>query len=207
MEIKRSLKVGDTIVCKGISAKIGEILFQDCYNPDYMPEDRHYIDIEFKDIYGKYRHWKSHLDGGYVVWGSSEVYNSTRDKITLLRAISPLEGYFRSVGDGEYIGYRLSLTSYEDVEPGVKLVISVSGVSVCSVSFLIREDCVEMVASFGDDLDSNEVCMAVYKSLVSISRLPFPVYSLVYTVGNGRTFRDVKVSESNVSGEYKVVCR
>ena len=63
------LRVGDTIICKGIKAVVGEILFQDAYSGDYtpgMPKREGYYDIEFKDREGKYRHWKSSLDGGYV---------------------------------------------------------------------------------------------------------------------------------------------
>ena len=63
---RRKLKAGDTIICKGIKAEIGEILFQDAYIEDWVSDNRKYIDIEFKDVNGRYRHWKSHLDGGTI---------------------------------------------------------------------------------------------------------------------------------------------
>lgn len=68
---KRKLEVGDSIICKGEKAEIGEILFQDAYVEDWVDEDRKYIDIEFKDTKGKYRHWKSHLDGGKIMYKDS----------------------------------------------------------------------------------------------------------------------------------------
>lgn len=68
MEIKRRLRPGDAINCKGARVTIRKVLFQDCYIDEYKyrGEDRSYIDIEFIDMYGMYRHWKSGLDGGSV---------------------------------------------------------------------------------------------------------------------------------------------
>lgn len=81
MKFERKLEVGDVIKCKGVKAEIGEILYQDAYFPDYLPEDRHYIDIEFKDTNGKYRHWKSHLDGGEVIYMVDSNIEPNIDKV------------------------------------------------------------------------------------------------------------------------------
>ena len=70
--MKRKLEVGDFIKVRGIKVEIGEILYQYFYKDEYNHtnstiegiSDRSYIDIEFKDSNGNYRHWKSHLDGG-----------------------------------------------------------------------------------------------------------------------------------------------
>lgn len=92
MRILRELKVGDKIQSRGITVQIKEILHQDAYFPDYLPEDRHYIDIEFKDINGSYRHWKSNIDGGNVIYKDSK-YEELRGKMK--------EFYDR--GNGRYI--------------------------------------------------------------------------------------------------------
>lgn len=64
------VRVGDKIRLNGYTVKIAEILSQDFYVDEFCEydgtEDRSYIDLEFKDENGKYRHWKSHLDGGEV---------------------------------------------------------------------------------------------------------------------------------------------
>lgn len=60
----RDVERGDIINCKGIRVIVDEILFQDLYNSEDI--SRSYADIEFKDQNGKYRHWKSGLDGGYI---------------------------------------------------------------------------------------------------------------------------------------------
>ena len=54
----RDLRVGDIIYCQGTRATISEILTQHT--------DSKYCDIEFKDKYGRYRHWQSWSDGGSV---------------------------------------------------------------------------------------------------------------------------------------------
>lgn len=86
MEIKRSLEVGDTIVCKGVKATIKEIISQDAYIPS--GESGYCIDIEFRDTNGKYRNWKSYIDGGSVVY--------KKDNINILREAtkSPLGYYY-----------------------------------------------------------------------------------------------------------------
>lgn len=88
----RKLQVGDYIKCKGIRVEIGEILSQDFYKDEYIQvnsniegmSDRSYIDIEFKDTYGKYRHWKSNIDGGSFEYRSEEVKPSAKDTFTKL---------------------------------------------------------------------------------------------------------------------------
>lgn len=52
---------GDSIVCNGLKVTIGEIVYQDECARD---GER---DVEFVDTRGWYRHWKQHLDGGYVI--------------------------------------------------------------------------------------------------------------------------------------------
>lgn len=69
--MKEELKVGDYIICKGSKVKIGEILSQDFYPCYYTPE-RSYIDIEFRDTKGKYRHWKSTQDGGTIEYADPQ---------------------------------------------------------------------------------------------------------------------------------------
>ena len=60
----RKLEVGDTIVCKGTKATVGEIIYQDAFIPASGVGS--YIEIEFKDIKGNYRNWKSEVDGGDI---------------------------------------------------------------------------------------------------------------------------------------------
>lgn len=71
------LKVGDSIVVRGKSYEIAEIYEQDFYDDadsrKYNLSDKSYIDIEFKDIKGKYHHWKSNIDGGHVIYADSGV--------------------------------------------------------------------------------------------------------------------------------------
>lgn len=73
--ILREVRVGDTIKAKSHSYEVSEILSQDCYKDTdsvgYGIEDRSYIDLEFNDVKGKYHHWKSQLDGGYVLYKNS----------------------------------------------------------------------------------------------------------------------------------------
>ena len=76
--VTRELKPGDEIVCKGTRVTVTEILSQDCYVDEYYKtankksrgyiKDGTYIDIEFKDKNGDYRHWISFLDGGYIIY-------------------------------------------------------------------------------------------------------------------------------------------
>lgn len=69
------LKVGDTIVVKGVSYKIQEIYNQDFYDDadsrKYDLPDKSYIDIEFKDHKGKYRRWRSNVDGGKIIYAGT----------------------------------------------------------------------------------------------------------------------------------------
>lgn len=73
--MKEELKVGDYIICKGSKVKIGQILYQDFYPHPYNPE-RSYIDIEFRDTKGKYRHWKSDQDGGTIEYADPKCGNT-----------------------------------------------------------------------------------------------------------------------------------
>ena len=75
--MKNELQVGDYIICKGNKVKVAEILAQDFYFCDYSPE-RSYIDIEFTDSKGKYRHWKSNLDGGTLEYAGNKDISSLR---------------------------------------------------------------------------------------------------------------------------------
>lgn len=66
------LKVGDTIVVKGVSYRIQEIYRQDFYNDadskKYSLPDKSSIDIEFIDNNGKYHRWRSNVDGGKIIY-------------------------------------------------------------------------------------------------------------------------------------------
>ena len=73
MEEYKNIKVGDCIIAKGIKATIAEIYYCEVFAETGHPifkeakdEKTYYLfyDIEFKDTYGVYRHWKSHWDGG-----------------------------------------------------------------------------------------------------------------------------------------------
>lgn len=73
MVVKRPLAVGDSVKCGGERVTIGKILFQDAYHANLRPGEKRisdYYDIEFEDSKGKYRHWKSNVDGGIVVLSS-----------------------------------------------------------------------------------------------------------------------------------------
>ena len=73
MVVKRPLAVGDSVKCRGERVTIGKILSQDAYHANLRPGEKgisDYYDIEFKDSKGKYRHWKSNIDGGIVVLSS-----------------------------------------------------------------------------------------------------------------------------------------
>lgn len=61
--IAENIEVGNIIVCKGQKIKVAKILTQDSYI--FQGQEIH--DIEFHDEKGKYRHWKSNLDGGYII--------------------------------------------------------------------------------------------------------------------------------------------
>lgn len=52
-------EIGDMIRALGMTAIIGEILYQDCYDGIF--------DIEFIDTQGVYRHWKQEYDGGRLI--------------------------------------------------------------------------------------------------------------------------------------------
>ena len=64
----KELKVGDSIICKGVKATIGNILSQQIYNACDL--SCKCIDIEFEDTYGNYRNWKSEVDGGVVEYNN-----------------------------------------------------------------------------------------------------------------------------------------
>ena len=85
MKFPRNLEVGDSIECRvgraTLRYKIAEILSQDCYNCDW-DESRSYVDIEFKDQHGGYHHYKSHLDGGRVLYRKDTFLAKYHDKHT-----------------------------------------------------------------------------------------------------------------------------
>ncbi len=62
-EKELEVKIGDVIACKGYQIKIAKILSQDTYFYQGEP----IYDVEFQDGNGEYHHWKSNLDGGYVI--------------------------------------------------------------------------------------------------------------------------------------------
>lgn len=110
----RDVERGDIINCKGIRAIVDEILFQDLYNSEDV--SRSYADVEFKDQNGKYRHWKSSLDGGYIDYYdndnlmeevASDVEDVTNECLRELQdngidTINRLT-YFKVVGDKAYL--------------------------------------------------------------------------------------------------------
>lgn len=110
----RDVERGDIINCKGIRAIVDEILFQDLYNSEDV--SRSYADIEFKDQNGKYRHWKSGLDGGYIEYYddenmmdefASDIEDVTNDCIRELQSNGIITSvqltYFKVVGDMAYL--------------------------------------------------------------------------------------------------------
>lgn len=160
-EIKRDLKPGDIVVCKGHKYKIKEILFQDCYrdeNAEHYPQsmDGSYIDIEFKDLNDGYHHWKSNLDGGHVIYADSGVQlfskyfltgeNTLND--TVLRMLEfkqsvqdVLNVIVSTIGDTMWEYDRLSKLKVGDT-------IVVKGVS-CKIQEIYNQD-------FYDDADSRK---------------------------------------------------
>lgn len=61
-QVKRELRPGDTISCRGIKATIREVLSQ------HFSKIRGDVDIEFRDQRGAYRSWKSYSDGGNFIY-------------------------------------------------------------------------------------------------------------------------------------------
>lgn len=70
-DFERKLEPGDKIIVRGTSVTIGDILDQ------YF--DKKFIDIEFKDDKGRYRTWKSDIDGGKVVYKESKQVNEVAE--------------------------------------------------------------------------------------------------------------------------------
>lgn len=58
---------GDRIYCMGITVEIAKILYQEYYDGIW--------DVEFIDIAGNYRHWKSNLDGGHLIRMTKKLVN------------------------------------------------------------------------------------------------------------------------------------
>jgi len=56
----RNLRPGDRVSMRGIIVTIFEVYAQDYHGGIW--------DVEFVDTCGKYRHWKSNLDGGEVIY-------------------------------------------------------------------------------------------------------------------------------------------
>lgn len=72
MKILRKLEVRDSITCKGVTVVIDKIISQDAYIPEKGSLVAPYINIEFVDTKGKYRSWKSEIDGGSIDYTGSE---------------------------------------------------------------------------------------------------------------------------------------
>lgn len=120
--MKGELKVGDYIICKGSKVKIGEVLSQDFYLSHYNPE-RSYIDIEFRDAKGKYRHWKSTQDGGTIEYTDpkgaivNEIKNSNiLDSLLVERGLTvgATVYYLRSKGYVEDVIYSVLIDYLKD---------------------------------------------------------------------------------------------
>lgn len=120
--MKEELKVGDYVICKGSKVKIGEVLAQDFYPSHYNPE-RSYIDIEFRDAKGKYRHWKSTQDGGTIEYADpkgaivNEIKNSNiLDALLVERGFTVGETvhYLRSKGYVEDVIYSVLIDYLKD---------------------------------------------------------------------------------------------
>ena len=114
MVVKRPLAVGDSVKCGGERVTIGKILFQDAYHANLRPGEKgipDYYDIEFEDSKGKYRHWKSNVDGGIVVLSSHyleterylSVLNTTTEYLvsvknfTSVLVVSKKDGTFKTI--------------------------------------------------------------------------------------------------------------
>lgn len=63
----RDIQALDVVETLGKRYQVGKVLFCDAYNNEY-DESRSYCDCEFLDTTGGYHHWKSHLDGGRVIY-------------------------------------------------------------------------------------------------------------------------------------------
>lgn len=63
----RDIQALDVVEALGKRYQVGKVLFCDAYNNEY-DESRSYCDCEFLDTSGGYHHWKSHLDGGRVIY-------------------------------------------------------------------------------------------------------------------------------------------
>lgn len=61
--ICEEIEIGSFIVCKEQKIKVAKILTQDSYI--FQGQEIH--DIEFYDEEENYHHWKSNLDGGYII--------------------------------------------------------------------------------------------------------------------------------------------
>lgn len=73
MDKNREIHPGEKISALGYTFTVGEILFQDYYGPrvDAGASDCWGYDVEFKDINGRYHHWKQNQDHGYL-WKKHE---------------------------------------------------------------------------------------------------------------------------------------
>ena len=120
--MKEELKVGDYIICKGNKVKIGEVLSQDFYLSYYNPE-RSYIDIEFRDTKGKYRHWKSTQDGGTIEYADpkgdivDEIKNSNiLDALLIERGLTVGDtfNYLKGKGYAEEVLYSVLIDYLKD---------------------------------------------------------------------------------------------
>lgn len=68
---------GDKIAVQGVgTVVVNKVIFQDVVLASDNPR-MNWIDLEFKDENGNYRHWQSFRDGGKLVRQNGEVYEFT----------------------------------------------------------------------------------------------------------------------------------
>lgn len=61
----KTIEVGNLIICQGQKIKVVEILTQE----SYFFQGEAIYNIEFRDEKGEYHHWKSNIDGGFIMKG------------------------------------------------------------------------------------------------------------------------------------------
>lgn len=93
MNITKKLDIGDVIECRGTKAKIAKIISQDAFIPKEGGNVPPYIDIEFEDTNGKYRRWRSELDGGKVYYTKNILINTIKHGV-LAEFYEPQIGLF-----------------------------------------------------------------------------------------------------------------
>lgn len=93
MNITRKLDIGDVIECRGTKAKIAKIISQDAFIPKKDVLLDPHIDIEFEDTNGKYRRWRSELDGGKIHYSRDIIINAIKNGV-LAEFYEPQIGLF-----------------------------------------------------------------------------------------------------------------